>query len=48
MDAAPDAQLIYGFYYDITKEQLRKSLEDETVEKCLQKVKIQKDDIFFY
>lgn len=47
MDAAPDAQLIYGFYHDITKEQLRKSLKDGTVEKYLQKVKIQKDDVFF-
>lgn len=47
MDAAPDAQLIYGFYHDITKEQLHKSLMDGTVEKYLQKVKIQKDDVFF-
>ena len=47
MDAAPDAQLVYGFSHDITKEQLRKSLEDGTVEKYLQKVKIQQDDVFF-
>ena len=47
MDAAPDAQLVYGFSHDITKEQLRKSLEDGTVEKYLQKVKIQKDDVYF-
>lgn len=47
MDAAPDAQLVYGFNHDITKEQLRRSLKDGTVEKYLQKVKIQKDDVFF-
>ncbi|HIT64030.1 MAG TPA: class I mannose-6-phosphate isomerase [Candidatus Ventrimonas merdavium] len=47
MDASPDAQLIYGFNHDVTKEQLRKSLQDGTVEKYLQKVKIQKDDVFF-
>ena len=47
MDAAPDAQLVYGFSHDITKEQLRQSLKDGTVEKYLQKVKIQKDDVFF-
>lgn len=47
MDAAPDAQLVYGFNHDITKEQLRQSLKDGTVEKYLQKVKIQKDDVFF-
>ena len=27
MDAAPDAQLVYGFNHDITKEQLRQSLK---------------------
>ena len=47
MDAAPDAQLVYGFNHDITKEQIRQSLKDGTVEKYLQKVKIQKDDVFF-
>ena len=47
MDAAPDAQLVYGFNHDITKEQLRQSLKAGTVEKYLQKVKIQKDDVFF-
>lgn len=47
MDAAPDAQLVYGFNHDITKEQLRQSLKDGTVEKYLQKVQIQKDDVFF-
>lgn len=47
MDAAPDAQLVYGFNHDITKEQLRQSMKDGTVEKYLQKVKIQKDDVFF-
>lgn len=47
MDATPDAQLVYGFYHDISKEQLKKSLLDGTVEKYLQKVKIQKDDVFF-
>lgn len=46
MDAAPGAHLIYGFYHDMEKAQLRKSLEDGTVEKYLQKVKIQKDDVF--
>ncbi|MGN1482090.1 type I phosphomannose isomerase catalytic subunit [Porcipelethomonas sp.] len=47
LDAAPDAELIYGFYHDITKEQLKKSLDEGTVEKYLQKVKIHKNDTFF-
>ncbi|MCH5267004.1 MAG: class I mannose-6-phosphate isomerase [Lachnospiraceae bacterium] len=47
MDAKKDSELIYGFYRDMDKETLQKSLEQGTVEKYLQKVKIQKDDVFF-
>lgn len=47
MDAAKDAKLIYGFYHDMTQEMLKESLEDGTIEKYLQKVKIKKDDVFF-
>lgn len=47
LDAAPNAQLIYGFHHDMTKEQLRESILNGTVEKYLQKVKIKKDDVFF-
>lgn len=47
VDASIDAKLVYGFHHDISKEQLLKNLTDGTVEKYLQKVKIQKNDIFF-
>lgn len=47
MDAAKDAELIYGFYRDMDKDTLQKSLEEGSVEKHLQKVKIKKDDVFF-
>lgn len=47
LDAAKDAKLIYGFYHDMTKEVLRESLLNGTVEKYLQKVHIQKDDVFY-
>lgn len=47
LDAAKDARLIYGFYHDVKKEALRKSLEDGTVEKYLQKVSVKKDDVFY-
>lgn len=46
-DAKPDARLVYGFYRDMEKDQLEKSLREGTVEKYLQKVKIKKDDVFF-
>lgn len=47
MDAAKDARLVYGFYHDMDRETLRKSLETGTVEKYLQKIPIQKDDVFY-
>lgn len=47
LDAAKDAKLVYGFYHDMDKEKLRRSLEQGTIEKYLQKVKVHKDDVFF-
>lgn len=47
LDAAKDAKLIYGFYHDMKKETLQKSLEAGTVEKYLQKVPVKKDDVFY-
>ncbi len=47
LDASKGAQLVYGFYHDIDRETLKKSLKDGTVEKYLQKVKVQKDDVFY-
>lgn len=47
LDALPGARLIYGFYHDITKEILLKSLEEGTVEKYLQKIPVKKDDVFY-
>lgn len=47
LDAQKNARLIYGFKHDMDKEVLRRSLEAGTVEKYLQKVPIQKDDVFF-
>jgi len=47
IDASKDAKLVYGFNRDIQKEELKKSMEDGTVEKYLQKVKVSKNDVFF-
>lgn len=47
LDAAKDAKLVYGFYHDISREKLKKSLETGTVEKYLQKIKVHKDDLFY-
>lgn len=47
LDAAKDAQLIYGFTRDMNSDILRRSLQMGTIEKYLQKVPIHKDDVFF-
>ncbi len=47
LDAKKGAKLVYGFYHDINIETLKKSLEDGSVEKYLQKVDVRADDVFF-
>ena len=47
MDASRDAKLVYGFYHDMDKETLKTSIAEGTIEKYLQKVPIEKDDVFF-
>lgn len=47
LDAAPNAKLVYGLHHDADKEVFRKSIENGTVEKYLQKVPVKKDDLFY-
>lgn len=47
LDATPGAELVYGLRHEMSPERLRKSIEDGTVSKYLQRVKVQKDDVFF-
>lgn len=47
LDAEPGAHLIYGFNRNMDKELLHTSIEQNTVEKYLQKVPVQKDDVFY-
>jgi mannose-6-phosphate isomerase len=47
LDATKDAKLVYGLNRDLDKETLRKSIEEGSVDKYLQKVPIQKDDLFY-
>ena len=47
LDAAPGAQLVYGFNRDMDEKLLRHSLEQGSIEKYLQKVSVQKDDVFY-
>lgn len=47
LDATKDAELVYGLKHTMSKEMIRKSIENGTLEQHLQKVKIHKDDLFF-
>ncbi|MCD8039101.1 MAG: class I mannose-6-phosphate isomerase [Lachnospiraceae bacterium] len=47
LDAAKDAQLIYGFAHDMERGALRESLYRGDVERYLQRVPVHRDDVFF-
>lgn len=47
LNADRDAKLVYGFRHDIDKESLRRSIEEGTIEKYLQKVPVKKNDLFY-
>ena len=47
VDTEKDARIAYGFCHDMKREALEKSLRDGSVEKYLQRVKVEKDDVFF-
>ncbi len=46
-DATPEASLLYGLKHDMTKEELRASVEDNTLTDHLQRVPVRKGDVFF-
>lgn len=47
LDAVKGASLVYGFYHDVNKESIRSGIEDGAINKYLQKVAVNKDDVFF-
>ncbi len=47
VDAEPNAELIIGFSKDCTQEEYVAALENDKVEDLLQKVPVQKGDVFF-
>lgn len=47
LEADEGAELIYGFYSDMDRADVRQSLANGTVEKYLQKVKVHQDDVFY-
>jgi len=47
LGAKKGACLIYGFRHDMDKQTLKKSLDEGTVEKYLQRIPVKKDDVFY-
>ncbi len=47
LDCADDAELIYGFNKEITPEEFKNSIEDNSFLNYVNKVKVKKGDIFF-
>jgi len=47
LDATPGAELVYGLRHEMTAEKLRECIENGTIPKYLQRVKVQQDDVFF-
>lgn len=47
LDAAPGAQLIYGFRRDMTRETVLHALTSDRLESVLQRIPVRKDDVFY-
>ena len=47
LDAAREAQIVYGFSRQMTREKLRRAIAADRLESCLQKVPVRRDDVFF-
>ncbi len=47
MDCDENSELIYGFKKDITEEEFRKSIEENTLSEYVNRVKVKRGDVFF-
>ncbi len=47
VDCDDDAEIIYGFRKDVTSEEFRRSIEENTLLEYVNRVKVKKGDIFF-
>lgn len=47
VDCEPDSKLVYGFKNDITKEEFRQRIENNTIMDVLNDVPVKKGDVFF-
>ena len=47
VDCEPGAELLYGFAHEISKEEFRRRIEDNTLLDVVRRVKVSKGDVFF-
>lgn len=47
MDCDENAELIYGFKKDLTKDEFKKAIEENTLSEYVNRVKVKKGDVFF-
>lgn len=47
LETAQNAELIYGFRYNMEEKKLRQSLQNGTIDRYLQHVKVKRDDVFY-
>ena len=47
VDAMPDAELVFGLATECTKDQIRQSIQEGSLERLLHRVKIKKNDVFY-
>lgn len=47
LDASKDASLLYGFRNTVSKEKLKRSIAQGTVERYLLRIPVKKDDVFY-
>ncbi len=47
IDAAPGSELVYGFNEELSKDEFRKAIEDNTLMEKLRRVPVKQGDVFF-
>lgn len=47
LDAEPGAELVYGWKHDMTREAVRRSVQEGTIEGHVRKIPVQTDDVFY-
>ena len=47
LDAAQGSELIYGFNRDVDETMVRRAIADDSIEKLLRRVPIERDDVFY-